>query len=278
VAAGPANAAVPAQRPPAPARAFPWGIVIVVLALGLLTVVGGVAGLLWLRGRGAKKTDEAPTQVAEQTPSTVPASYPDVRPATTGPAPAPSTTIPTQTIPQQPPAPVATAPIVVPAPSRAPEPVATTKPLPTQRAEPTVRATTRPPVPDDTPRQVEPSRPAPVPPPAPPPADEEDERPTQRYDREMSSSLALKFKIEPEDAIVTFKEEGDRRFTVIGRASEFAADKKKLAPFELPGEGTYYVRIVAEGREIIFKLDASPGGPPTTIAHVLIPKLGRRRN
>jgi hypothetical protein len=138
----------------------------------------------------------------------------------------------------------------------------------------------RPPVLDDTPRHAEPSRPAPVPPAAPPPAapaDEEDVAPAQRFDREMTSSLALKFKIEPDDAIITFKEEGDRRFTVAGRASEFDADKKKLPAFQLPGDGIYYLRIVAEGREVIFKLDAHAGAQVTTIAHVLIPKAGRRR-
>ncbi len=92
----------------------------------------------------------------------------------------------------------------------------------------------------------------------------------------MTSTLALKFKVQPEDAIITFKEEGDRRFTVIGRVSEYNADKKKLPAFTLPGPGTYYVRLVAEGREVIFKLDASPGANPTTISHVLIPKAGRR--
>jgi hypothetical protein len=105
-----------------------------------------------------------------------------------------------------------------------------------------------------------------------------DEAPAQRYDREMSSSLALKFKIEPDDAVVSFKEEGDRRFTVIGRAGDYDADKKKLPAFDLPGAGTYYVKISAEGREVIFKLNAQPGANPTTIAHVLIPKAGRRRN
>ncbi|HXT50814.1 MAG TPA: serine/threonine-protein kinase, partial [Thermoanaerobaculia bacterium] len=86
-----------AARPPAsgPARGFPWTIVIVVLALGLLTVVGGVAALLWLRGGGGKKADEAPAQVADQSASTVPASLPDaVRPAATEPVPAPAATVP----------------------------------------------------------------------------------------------------------------------------------------------------------------------------------------
>jgi len=94
----------------------------------------------------------------------------------------------------------------------------------------------------------------------------------------MPSSLALKFKIEPDDAVVSFKEEGDRRFTVIGRAGDYDADKRKGPSFDLPGEGTYYVRILAEGRQVIYKLDAHPGGQPTTITHVLIPKAGRRRN
>jgi hypothetical protein len=113
------------------------------------------------------------------------------------------------------------------------------------------------------------------PPPAPEPADE---APAQRYDHEMASTLALKFKVEPDDAVVSFKEESDRRFTVIGRAGDYDADKKKLPAFDLPGAGTYYVRIVAEGREVIFKLSAQPGVNPTTITQVLIPKAGRRRN
>jgi hypothetical protein len=114
--------------------------------------------------------------------------------------------------------------------------------------------------------------------PPPPPADEDAEPavPSQRYDREMTSTLALKFKVEPEDAVISFKEEGDRRFTVIGRAADYNADKKRMPAFDLPGAGTYYVRLYAEGREVIFKLDASPGANPTTISHVLIPKRGRR--
>ena len=100
--------------------------------------------------------------------------------------------------------------------------------------------------------------------------------PSQRFDREMVSTLALKFKVEPDDAVVSFKEEGDRRFVVIGRAGDHDADKKKLPAFDLPGAGTYYVRLYAEGREYIFKLTASPGANPTTISHVLIPKAGRR--
>ena len=275
-----------AARPPAsgPARGFPWGIVIGVLALGLLTVVGGVATLLGLRGGGGKKADDTPAQVADESASTVPASLPDaVRPAATEPAPSLAATVPApaSTTAQQP-APFPTSPPVAPAPSRAPEPAATTKPLPTQRAEPAPRPTTRPPA-NDTPRQTEPARPAPVPPAAPAPApsveaEPEDAAPAQPYDREMSSSLALKFKVEPDDAVVSFKEEGDRRFTVIGRAGDYDADKKKLPAFDLPGAGTYYLKIVAEGRQVIFKLDASPAGQPTTIAHVLIPKAGRRRN
>jgi hypothetical protein len=91
----------------------------------------------------------------------------------------------------------------------------------------------------------------------------------------MASTLALKFKVEPEDAVISFKEEGDRRFTVIGRAADYNAEKKKLPAFDLPGPGTYYVRIYAEGREVVYKLQASAGSSPTTIAHVLIPRSGR---
>src|SRR4029450_10577130 len=80
--------------------------------------------------------------------------------------------------------------------------------------------------------------------------------PAQRFDREMTSTLALKFKVEPTDAVISFKGDGDERFTVIGRVEDYNADKKKLPAFDLPGEGTYYVRLYAEGREVIFKLHA----------------------
>ena len=265
----------------APARGFPWAIVIVVLALGLLTVVGGVGALIWLRGRGAGKPEETTAQVANPTPATLPASFPQERPTTTEPPPQAAETTPAQ-VATQPVAPIPTAPpAVAPAPSRAPEPVATAKPLPTQRPEPTARATARPPAVDDTPRHTEPVRPATVPPqapaPAPPAPEPDDAAPAQRYDREMTSTLALKFRVEPDDAVVSFKEEGDRRFTVIGRAGDYDADKKKLPAFDLPGAGTYYVRMLAEGREVIFKLNAQPGANPTTITYVLIQKAGRRR-
>jgi len=277
------HAAAPRAAATAPARGFPWAIVVVVLALGLLTVVGGVGALIWLRGGWGKKTDQAPTQVADQTTNTVPASYPDAtRPAATEPPAVPAATNPpqTSTTAQQQPAPYPpTAPSIAPGPTRAPEPAATVKPVPTRRAEPTARPTTRPsaPVPVDTP-----VRPAPAPSTAPAPAapvqEPEDAAPAQPYDREMSSTLALKFKIEPGDAIITIKAEGDRRFTNIGRANDFDADKKKMPAYDLPEAGVYYVRIVAEGRQIIYKLNAQLGANPTTIAYVLIPKAGRRRN
>jgi hypothetical protein len=284
-AAAGGHAAAPRAAATAPARGFPWAIVVVVLALGLLTVVGGVGALIWLRGGWGKKTDQAPTQVADQAANTVPAAHPNAGgPTATEPPALPAAPVPTSTTAQQPSPYGPTAPSVAPAPTRAPEPAATIKPAPTRRAEPTTRPTTRPSAPpdQDTPRHTEPVHPAPAPPsapaPAPPVQEPEDQAPAQPYDREMASTLALKFKIEPEDAIVSFKGEGDRRFTVIGRANDFSADKRKGPAYDLPGEGTYYIRILAEGRQIIYKLDAHPGAQPTTIAHVLIPKAGRRRS
>ena len=152
----------------------------------------------------------------------------------------------------------------------------------------------RPPAPanEDTPRHTEPVRPAPAPPsapaPAPPVQEPEDAAPAQRYDREMTSSLALKFKVEPDDAVVTVKAEDDRRFTVIGRAGEYAADKKKLPAYDLPGAGVYYVRIAAVNscgagpvsNEVSFSIEAGlPGVPQNLLADVTpgAVRLDRRR-
>jgi hypothetical protein len=275
-AAAPRVAAAPAAA--APGR-FPWVIVVVLLVIGLLTVVGGVGAYFWLRGGWGK------TAVAENAPPVAPAAA--VEPASTSPAAVPAAThevAPQSSYPASEPSPAQVVPppaAPVPAPERTPLPAATlARPSPT-KAVPPPRATVAPapaPTVAETPRREPPVRVAPAPPPAPAPAPTEAEpaEPGQRYDREMASTLALKFRVEPDEAVVSFKEEGDRRFTVIGRAGDYDADKKKLPSFDLPGAGTYYLRIYHEGREVIYKLDAQPGPQPTTIAYVLVPKAGRR--
>ena len=255
----------------APPRKFPWAILIVLLVLGLLTLVGGVGVYFWMRGGWGKAT------VAENVPAVVPSTA--IEPSSTTPPAVPAATrevAPQNPFPANEPSPVSIEP---PAPAQVPErtpPPAPTvaRPSPT-KAVPTPRATVAPTA-AEPPRRETPVRVAPAPPPAPVPTEAEPEEPGQRYDREMASSLALKFKVEPDEAVVSFKEEGDRRFTVIGRAGDYDADKKKLPSFDLPGAGTYYVRIYHEGREVIYKLDAQPGPQPTTITYVLVPKAGRR--
>ncbi len=280
----PGGGAVPA--PPAaaaaPARRFPCGILVLVAVLGLLVVGGGVAGILYLRGvwggRHAATEGEQQAQLeATPAPPAVPATTPPPLPASTSVAPAPEATATVAVVPvAPPPEPTSASPFTKPTtPARddvhaAPRPTAT--PAATApRLEVVPEAThTRAPVPAATPRHVEPP-PRPEPPPEPQPAE-----PAQRYDREMTTTLALKFKVEPEDTVVSFKAEGDRRFTVIGRAEDYDADKRKSQAFDLPGEGIYYLRLYADGREMIYRLDAHPGALPTTIAYVLIPKPSRR--
>ncbi|HEV8629406.1 MAG TPA: hypothetical protein VGV61_03745, partial [Thermoanaerobaculia bacterium] len=192
-------------------------------------------------------------------------------------------------------APTASAVALVPAPSSPPAPDASPAaapsvvPVPTARPSPPVPRATATPVAAPPRHEVELPRPtytpAPLPspraappraaPPPPPPPEAEPAEPEQRYDQEIATTLALKFKVEPDDAVVSFKGEGDRRFTVIGRAVDYNAEKKKSPAFDLPGAGTYYLRLYKDGREVIYKLRASPGPLPTTIAYVLVPKSGR---
>lgn len=270
--------AAPAYAPPPPVatsqrRGFPWAIVAVVLVLGLLAVGGGVGVLLWLRGGFGKSGAEASPTVAEQSTSAVPASLPEAA-QPTSPSDEPIAESSPAAVETIAPAPQATIPVAASLPSKPPAPAPTTR-----ESTPPTRPTS-PPANVEPPRRPTPERTVPAPPP-PPPADEpeEDAEPAasgQHYDREMPSTLALKFKVQPEDAYFSFKEEGDSRFTLAGQVSEHNADKKKLPAFTLPGPGTYYLRLFAEGRAYIFKLDAQPGANVTTISYVLIPKAGRR--
>jgi hypothetical protein len=126
------------------------------------------------------------------------------------------------------------------------------------------------------PSRSEPARSAyadetPAPPAAPPAAAAE------RFDHEMTTGLSLKFSVpSPDDVFLGIKQDGDRRFTSIGKAADFDAEKKKLPGYDLPGPGIYYLRLVSEGRELVYRLDAR-SGPPTVITASIGPPKQRRR-
>jgi outer membrane biosynthesis protein TonB len=161
----------------------------------------------------------------------------------------------------------------------APPPVADEPVAPLHRGTP-VPIATPPPAPRPAPTQAPRPRPTePAPAPAPPPEPEpepEPAAPEQRYDRQMSSSLSIKFAVEPPETVVSVKREGDRRFTVIGRAGDYDAEKRRLPAYDLNGAGVHYVRFVHEGREVIYRLDASLGNQITTVTVNLAP-AGRGR-
>jgi hypothetical protein len=133
-----------------------------------------------------------------------------------------------------------------------------------------------------------PSRPQPVedrpasayqtPPPAPAePAPAAPAVAEERFDRELTTGLSLKFSVpSPDQVFLGIKAAGDRRFTSIGKAADFDADKKKLPGYDLPGPGTYYLRMVSEGQELVYRLDAR-SGPPTVITANIGPPKPRRR-
>jgi hypothetical protein len=289
-----AGAAVPGSGSYGPAtapRRFPWGIVAVLAVVALLGAGFLVGGLLWLRNGGLQRG--AGEQVAAggspDELATVPASAPlpvlpaggeppapqppaatdsatvaepmevasRETPAAPAPVPAPPVEEPRQPSQRQPEPRRETAPATAPAPPRP----APTQAAPVRRAEPA-------PAPP-------PSRPeaAPEPEPDPEPEPEDD----QRFDRELQSSLSVKFAVQPPEAVVSVKREGDRRFTVIGRAGDYDAGKKKLPAYDLNGPGVHYVRIVHEGREVIYRLEAQLGAQVTTITANLAPAGPRRR-
>jgi hypothetical protein len=171
-------------------------------------------------------------------------------------------------------------------PAAADEPQDEPEPAPPPRRQPAGRETGAAPAPPrQEPRTLptqaprpRPVEPAPAPPPVEPaPAEPEPEpEPAQRFDREMASSLSIKFAVEPPETVVSVKREGDRRFTVIGRVADYDADKRKLPAYDLNGPGVHYVRLVHEGREVIYRLQASHGPAITTITVDLAP-AGRRR-
>ena len=101
--------------------------------------------------------------------------------------------------------------------------------------------------------------------------------PTERFDQEMATGLALKFRVQPEEAFLSIKREGDRRFVSIGQAADFSADKRRAPAYDLPGPGTYYLRLHHEGNERIFRLQADRGGAPAVITASFGGDAGRRR-
>jgi hypothetical protein len=299
-----AHAAPPAPAARAVRRGFPWGIA-VVLGVLLLLAAGGAGGLLlWLRAKGAgpfaARDEVASVETGEQEPpaglvpgsqsaapgtagrtspdpaaapvAPIPGSWPGASPAGTSPAdrprpipgaePAPRET-PTETRetearpdaaqPAQPlraePRPTSGAQrgSDVATPDRGPRRPAETAPVPTRprTAEPEPQAA-RPPEP--APSRVEP-----------PPA------PAERFDERLATGLALKFRVQPEDAFLSIKQEGDPRFTSVGRAVDYSADKKRAPAYDLPGPGIYYLRLYHEGNERIYRLEASQGGAPAVI-------------
>ena len=299
-----AGAAIPGSgsyAPAAPPKRFPWGIVAVLGILALLGAGGVLGGLFWLRssGQGAatQQAQQAPAQ-PDAEPGGAPADGPGVVPAATS-APLPAATFPPATFPpvQGPIADQGAGPagnpfvkddVAAAPPAPAEPPARVAEPPAPPRREPATQPAD--PAPAPAPRRQEP-RPAPVetprsrpaePPaaadPPPPPAAPELPEPVseQRFDREMASSLAIKFDVEPPETIVSVKREGDRRFTVIGRVAEFDAGKKKLPAYDLNGPGVHYVRLFHEGREVIYRLQASQGPQITTITFNLAPS-GRRR-
>jgi hypothetical protein len=291
-----AGAAVPGSGSygPASARRFPWGIVAALLVVALLGAGFLVGGLLWLRNGGLLRG--AGGQVAEaSTPdelATIPASAPLPVPPGSGEPPAPQPPVTPDVPPaaeplEVPPGALPTAPAALPAPASGAtvdEPPQPSRPQPELRADPApakAPATPRPaptraaPARPAEPVAEPPARPAPVPPPDPDPEPEPQDAP--RFDREIQSSLAVKFAVQPPEAVVSVRREGDRRFTVIGRAGDYDAGKKKLPAYDLNGPGVHYVRIVHEGREVIYRLEAQLGSQVTTITANLAPAGPRRR-
>jgi serine/threonine-protein kinase len=84
--------------------------------------------------------------------------------------------------------------------------------------------------------------------------------PAERFDEQLATGLALKFRVQPEDTFLSIKQEGDARFTSVGRAVDYSADKKRAPAYDLPGPGVYYLRLYHEGNEKIYRLEATQGG------------------
>jgi len=250
--------------------------VVVLLVLGVLAVAGAVLGWWWYSHRQVKT---AATTPAEQTlPAETPPSVPAEPVATV--AAEPATTMPSPPAMETPPAAPVEQPATVPAATTASRPAAPSAPeappVPPIRIEPAPKPTTRTvePEPEAEPpaREAPRKHAAPAPtteqPSAPAaPREEEPAAPATPFDRELQTSTALKFDVEPESTVVSLKEEGDRRFTVIGRAGDYPASKRKMPAFDLPGPGIYYLRLYNEGHEVVFRLDARAGGAPTTIQY-----------
>jgi hypothetical protein len=145
---------------------------------------------------------------------------------------------------------------------------------------PTREPATRPaPVPAPTrARAAEPAATLPPPPAEPEPAPEAPApAPTERFDQELATGLALKFRVQPEEAFLSLKPEGERRFISIGQAADFSAEKRKAPAYDLPGPGVYYLRLYHQGNERIFRLQATRGGAPAVITASFGGETGRRR-
>jgi len=210
-----------------------------------------VVGALVARGIARRAASREAPRVAEAT-TQAPTATPDARATRTVP---PNGGTPLQQPEGEPPTPV-------PTPTEAPTP----PPTATPRVEPT-----------PTPRAASPT-PAPTPAPTPEPTPvataepEETEEPAPIVDREMRTGMSLSFEIEPETAIVRVGR------IVIGQAGEWDASKRNGRAYDLARPGIHIVRIFAEGRTYLIRIDASRASPsPTKIALDLTDNAKRRR-
>jgi hypothetical protein len=298
---------------PAKRRGSTWAVLGVLAVMGLLAVGGGAGLLIWMKGRGMGPFATAAAAEAEGSgydavPAALPGELTAASQGAPGPAASPAQADPAgDTVAPVPFDPYPSAPGTNPPPAAPPaaqvaaqESAAERTP---ERAAPGPKTTVPPrndppPAPRNTPARSTPatqgeapapppSRPRP-PEPAPAPVEPRSEpaapryepapaapAATERFDQEMVSGLSLKFKVpSPDDVFLGIKQEGDRRFTSIGRAADFNADKRKLPSYDLPGPGTYYLRLYAGGREVIYRLQAR-SGPPTVITANIGPAKGR---
>jgi len=227
----------------APASRLPW-VIAALLALVILVLVGAfVARQIGRRAAAAERAKVAESTAVAPAESPHPGATPSGRP--TGGA-------PLQQPEGEPPTPVPT-----------PTPTPTLTPTPAPTAAPTPRAVV--PTPAPTPE------PTPVPTPAPTPTPEETEEPPPFVDREMRTGMSLSFEVEPENAIVRVGR------IVIGQAGEWDASKRDGRAYDLPRAGVHVVRIFADGKTYVLRIDASRGRPSPTKIEVDLTDGGKRR-